>query len=76
VTEGRLRIHGLFSNRVHSRLTIERLAERFVAQVRSLLAHCLSTDSGAPTPSDFTHVQLEASELDALLADLADPDPR
>jgi amino acid adenylation domain-containing protein/non-ribosomal peptide synthase protein (TIGR01720 family) len=76
VTEGRLRIHWLFSNRVHSRLTIERLAERFVAQVRSLLAHCLSTDSGAPTPSDFTHVQLEASELDALLADLADPDPR
>jgi amino acid adenylation domain-containing protein/non-ribosomal peptide synthase protein (TIGR01720 family) len=76
VTDGRLRIHWLFSNRVHSRVTIERLAERFVAHVRALLSHCLSAESGAPTPSDFTHVQLEASELDALLADLADPDPR
>jgi hypothetical protein len=57
-------------------VTIERLAERFVAHVRALLSHCLSAESGAPTPSDFTHVQLEASELDALLADLADPDPR
>lgn len=76
VTDGRLRIHWLFTRRVHSRATVEKLAERFLTHVRALLAHCLSAESGAPTPSDFTHVQLEASELDALLADLADPDPR
>ena len=76
VTDGRLKINWLFSNRVHQRATIERLAEQFVAQVRELLAHCLAMESGTPTPSDFSHVQLDASELEALLSDLADPDPR
>jgi non-ribosomal peptide synthase protein (TIGR01720 family) len=71
-----LKINWLFINRVHQRATIERLAEQFVAQVRALLSHCRATESGAPTPSDFSHVQLDASELEALLSDLADPDPR
>ena len=75
VTGGRLRVTWVYSGKVHRRATIVQQAEVFLTQVRALLAHCLSPAAGGHTPSDFAHVQLDASELDALLGDLADPAP-
>jgi len=75
VVGGRLRVTWIYSGRVHRRATIVREAEVFLAHVRTLLAHCASPAAGGLTPSDFTHVQLDARELDALLDDLAEPAP-
>jgi len=75
VVGGRLRVTWIYSGRVHRRATIVREAEVFLAHVRTLLAHCASPAAGGLTPSDFTHVQLDARELDALLDDLAEPTP-
>ena len=71
VTNGRLGVTWIYSGRAHRRATIARQADAFLAQVRTLLAHCVSPDAGGPTPSDFTNVRLDARELDALLDDLA-----
>jgi len=75
VVGGRLRVTWIYSGRAHRADTIARQAGNFLEQVRRLLAHCAAPDAGGPTPSDFTHVRLEADELDALLDDLADPRP-
>ena len=74
VTDGRLKVQWCYSTSAHHRATIARIADQFLAHLRALLTHCLTSAGAAPTPSDFSHVQLEASELDALLADLADAD--
>jgi non-ribosomal peptide synthase protein (TIGR01720 family) len=74
VTDGRLKVQWCYSTSAHHRATIARIADQFLAHLRALLTHCLTSAGAAPTPSDFPHVQLEASELDALLADLADAD--
>jgi len=60
---------------VHSRATIEQLAENFLAQLRHLIAHCLKSDAGGHTPSDFVLVDLSSGEIDAILGDLADRPP-
>jgi amino acid adenylation domain-containing protein/non-ribosomal peptide synthase protein (TIGR01720 family) len=75
VVGGRLRVTWIYSGRAHRHATIAKYAETFLGHVRSLLAHCASPEAGGPTPSDFTNVRLDASELDALLDDLAEPSP-
>jgi amino acid adenylation domain-containing protein/non-ribosomal peptide synthase protein (TIGR01720 family) len=75
VSGGHLYLDWIYSTRVHRRATIEQLAENFLAQLRHLTAHCLATDAGGHTPSDFTLVDLNSGEIDAILGDLADRPP-
>ena len=72
VSNGRLCVDWIYSARIHRRATIEQLARNFLAQVRDLIAHCLSPDTGGHTPSDFALVDLSAVELDAILEDLTE----
>jgi len=75
VSGGHLYLDWIYSARVHSRATIEQLAENFLAQLRHLIAHCLKSDAGGHTPSDFVLVDLSSGEIDAILGDLADRPP-
>ncbi|HEY9895478.1 MAG TPA: condensation domain-containing protein, partial [Candidatus Sericytochromatia bacterium] len=67
VVENQLQLHWTYSETIHKRVTVERLAESFVEALRSLIAHCQSSDAGGFTPSDFPLAQLGQDELDAVL---------
>ncbi|MBW4543130.1 MAG: amino acid adenylation domain-containing protein [Symplocastrum torsivum CPER-KK1] len=67
VVKNQLQLHWTYSETIHKRVTVERLAESFVEALRSLIAHCQSSDAGGFTPSDFPLAQLGQDELDAVL---------
>ena len=72
VAGGRLRMDWRYSENVHRRATIERLAKGFIEALRLLIQHCLSPGAGGHTPSDFREARLSQEELDDLLAELAE----
>ena len=63
VSDGQLRLTWIYSARLHDRATIERLAQRYLEELRRLIAHCLSPQAGGHTPSDFPLAQLNARAL-------------
>ncbi|WP_437952670.1 non-ribosomal peptide synthase/polyketide synthase [Sorangium sp. So ce296] len=63
---GRLQIGLRFNENLHAEEEIARLLERFVEQLRGLIAHCLDERAGGVTPSDFPLAQLTQEELDAM----------
>jgi non-ribosomal peptide synthase protein (TIGR01720 family) len=76
VIGGRLELRFTYSRNLHRRETIEALALGFLAELRGLIAHCLSTEAGGYTPSDFPLAGLDQQKLDrlaALLGSLDEP---
>jgi amino acid adenylation domain-containing protein/non-ribosomal peptide synthase protein (TIGR01720 family) len=68
VAGGRFGVSWTYSENVHRRQTVERLAEIYMAELRSLIAHCLSSDAGGVTPSDFPLARLSQKQLEKVLA--------
>ncbi|MFL9453891.1 condensation domain-containing protein [Tolypothrix bouteillei VB521301_2] len=50
VVESQLQLDWTYSENFHKRATIDGLAQEFAKALRSLIAHCLSTDAGGDTP--------------------------
>ncbi|MEW9701479.1 amino acid adenylation domain-containing protein [Paenibacillus sp. SI8] len=67
IMEGQLRIDWNYSESIHRRSTIERVANDFMDALKWLMEHCLSSHAGGYTPSDFEGVNLNQEELDRLL---------
>ena len=65
---GQLTLQWGYSTNHHRRLTIERLAADFNAQLSSLIAHCSSSQAGGLTPSDFAKARISQKDLDKLVA--------
>jgi non-ribosomal peptide synthase protein (TIGR01720 family) len=65
---GRLRLDWTYSENLHRRATIERLAQGFVEALRQLIAHCQSPEAGGYTPSDFPLANVSQRQLDGLKA--------
>ena len=63
---GELVLRWTFSRERHDQHTIRELAEAYVAELQSLVAHCLKDDAGGLTPSDFPLAHLTQAQLDAL----------
>lgn len=70
VVEDRLRINFTYSENLHRQATIEGLARGFEQALRTLIAHCQSSEAGGYTASDFVEAGLSQEELDDLLAQL------
>jgi non-ribosomal peptide synthase protein (TIGR01720 family) len=68
IADGRLRITWTYSENVHRRETIERIAQKYIGTLQSLIIHCKSEKAGGYTPSDFPKAGLSQTELDKLLA--------
>ncbi|MEG4271929.1 MULTISPECIES: amino acid adenylation domain-containing protein [unclassified Microcoleus] len=68
VRENRLQLEWRYSEAVYRRTTIEKLANDFVDNLRSLVAHCQSVEAGTYTPSDFPKANLSQKDLDRFLA--------
>ncbi|OKO50208.1 non-ribosomal peptide synthetase [Pseudomonas sp. BTN1] len=63
---GELVLRWTFSRERHDQQVIGDLAEAYLAELHSLIAHCLQDDAGGLTPSDFPLARLSQVQLDAL----------
>jgi amino acid adenylation domain-containing protein/non-ribosomal peptide synthase protein (TIGR01720 family) len=70
VIGNQLRLDWTYSENLHSRATVEKLAQSFVAELRALVAHCQSPEAGGYTPSDFPLANLGQAQLDNVFARL------
>ncbi len=70
VVSGKLHLDWTYSEAVHQRSTIERLAENFIEALQGLIEHCQSPEAGGYTPSDFPAAKLSQSHLDELMSQL------
>jgi non-ribosomal peptide synthase protein (TIGR01720 family) len=53
ITEGQLRIIWTYGEKIHRRETIEQVAESMMQELREIISHCQSPDTGEYTSSDF-----------------------
>jgi non-ribosomal peptide synthase protein (TIGR01720 family) len=67
VSDGQLRFNWTYSENVHARATIERLAETTLAELRALLSEGETSDYA---PSDFPKAKLTQKDLNTILAKL------
>ncbi|NWA46118.1 non-ribosomal peptide synthetase [Pseudomonas reactans] len=63
---GELVLRWTFSRERHDQQSIHELADAYLAELQSLVAHCLQDDAGGLTPSDFPLAHLTQSQLDSL----------
>ncbi|MEH2220692.1 MAG: amino acid adenylation domain-containing protein [Nostoc sp.] len=68
VVAGKLQMTWFYNRNVHRRATIEGLANEYNSVLRSLIAHCQSSEGGGYTPTDFPLVDLSQEDLDDLLS--------
>jgi non-ribosomal peptide synthase protein (TIGR01720 family) len=64
ILEGRLQVIWSYSQRIHRRETVERLAESYLGNLRSLIAHCCSDEAGGAAPEDFPLADLDHQAID------------
>lgn len=70
VVNEELRMMWFYSENVHQRSTVERLANAFMESLRVLIAHCCAQTRREFTPSDFPLANLNQAKLDKLAAKL------
>jgi amino acid adenylation domain-containing protein/non-ribosomal peptide synthase protein (TIGR01720 family) len=68
IKEGQLQLSWTYSENIHSRATIEHLAQSFLESLRSLIAHCRLSAKAGFTPSDFPKAKLSQNDLNKVLA--------
>lgn len=66
IIAGQLQMSWTYSENVHHRVTIERVAGAFIDALRDLIAHCQSEEAGGFTPSDFPLARLDQRKLGKL----------
>ena len=71
IAGGQLRLEWTYSENLHRRSTIERLAQEYMDALREIIAHCQSPEAGGYTPSDFSLARLDQKKLDKILKKLA-----
>jgi amino acid adenylation domain-containing protein/non-ribosomal peptide synthase protein (TIGR01720 family) len=70
IVEGQLQLEWVYSENLHRRATVERLAEGFVTALRALIAHCQSPEAGGYTLSDFADFEWSQEDFEDILAEI------
>jgi hypothetical protein len=70
VVEGKLEVSWNYSKSRHERLTVQRLAEAYLEELRGILRYAESPGGGGPPPGSDRKLELSQRELDSLLAEL------
>ncbi|MCL4850895.1 MAG: amino acid adenylation domain-containing protein, partial [Bryobacteraceae bacterium] len=70
IASERLQLSWFYSENLHRRETIERLAEQFMEASRAIVAHCRTAEAGGFTPSDFARARVSQKDLDKLVGRL------
>jgi non-ribosomal peptide synthase protein (TIGR01720 family) len=64
VADSKLQFSWKYSENIYHRSTVEHLVEMFIKELEFLIVHCLKSDIGGYTSSDFPEVDLNQQELD------------
>ncbi|MBW4629686.1 MAG: amino acid adenylation domain-containing protein [Brasilonema octagenarum HA4186-MV1] len=67
VVGGELQIDWTYNSHVHTRATVEKLAQNFIQAIKLIIEHCQLKENRGYTPSDFPEAQLNQLQLDELL---------
>jgi len=67
VAGGELQLDWYYSENIHQRATIERLAQYFITELRAIISHCKSPQAGGFTPSDFKLAKMNQKKLDKIM---------
>jgi amino acid adenylation domain-containing protein/non-ribosomal peptide synthase protein (TIGR01720 family) len=70
ITGGQLWLNWTYSENLHQRVTVERLAQGCIEALRAIIAHCQSPEAGGYTPSDFPDVELSPEQLERALEEI------
>jgi non-ribosomal peptide synthase protein (TIGR01720 family) len=65
--DGVLQVYWSYSEAVHRRETIERLANGYLTALLAIIRHCQSPEAGGYTPSDFPLAGVSQADLEKLL---------
>ena len=76
VLAGRLQMSWRYSEELHERATIERLARSWIDALRALVEHCRSSEAGGFTPSDFPLAGLDQSQLERIAGRVGQARPK
>nr|WP_253835268.1 non-ribosomal peptide synthase/polyketide synthase [Actinokineospora globicatena] len=72
VTDGVLTLDWEYAPAIHDETTVRAVADRVLAALREIVAHCAEPGAGGRTPSDFPLARLSQSEVDSLVGDGSD----
>lgn len=70
IVRGQLRLEWTYSENVHRRETVEKLAASYVAELRALIEHSRKAGTESFSPSDFPSAKLSQEDLSKVLAKL------
>jgi non-ribosomal peptide synthase protein (TIGR01720 family) len=70
ISKGELRLEWTFSEKIHHRETVERLAESYLEELRALIAFSRKGGAESLSPSDFPSAKLSQEDLSKVLARL------
>ncbi|MEO1590248.1 MAG: alpha/beta fold hydrolase [Cyanobacteria bacterium J06632_22] len=70
ITDNSLQVHWTYDGPTHSAETMNRLAQRYIHHLKTLIHHCTASQGGF-TPSDFPEAGLEQAPLDDFLERLS-----
>lgn len=70
VSGGKLQFEWKYSENLMTSMTIARLAQTFIAELRAIIDHCKSTETSGFTPSDFRLAKLNQKKLDKVMQKL------
>jgi non-ribosomal peptide synthase protein (TIGR01720 family) len=72
LADGQLQFDWTYSEHLHRRDTLERVAQHFIEALHTLIVHCQSPAAWGFTPSDFPKMKLSQQELDELMTALGE----
>jgi non-ribosomal peptide synthase protein (TIGR01720 family) len=70
--DGQLQVEWNYSETLHRRETIERLAENFMRALESMIEHCRAPGTVGYTPSDFPDLELSQDEIEDLMEEIGE----
>jgi amino acid adenylation domain-containing protein/non-ribosomal peptide synthase protein (TIGR01720 family) len=70
VSSGELRLEWTFSESIHHKESVSQVADRFIEELRDLIAQSRTSEKISYSPSDFPSAQLSQEELNKVLAKL------
>ncbi|MGI5423693.1 non-ribosomal peptide synthase/polyketide synthase [Streptomyces sp. CA-179760] len=71
---GRLELVWMYSDQVHDRATVLRLAQRYLKVLEDLIEYCCRPEAGGYTPSDFPLADVDQDLLDLIRQRFDSPD--
>jgi non-ribosomal peptide synthase protein (TIGR01720 family) len=71
VSGGQLQFDWTYSENLHERSTVERLASEYLKRLESLIDRCLNAAGNGYTPSDFPDAELSQKDLDEIMLEFS-----